>query len=113
MIKIEIKSLKIPMFLGIYDYEKTLERDVVFDLNLSCNLQLSSLNNISNTLDYDFLIKYVTNHFQHKAFHLIEDVMYEVISLIKSLTIIQSGEIKITKTGTHTNVAAVSISSNF
>ena len=113
MIEVEIKSLKIPMFLGIYEYEKTLKREVIFDLNLTCNLELSNVNNISDTLDYDFLITRITNHFQYKNFNLIEDVLYETMTLIKALTIAQNGKIKITKTETHINVSAVSISSNF
>ena len=113
MIEIEIKSLKIPMFLGIYEHEKTLQRDVIFDLNLKCNLELSNENNISHTLDYDFLITHITNHFKYKNFNLIEDVVYTTISLIKTFTIIQSGKIKITKTGTHSNVASVSIAFTF
>lgn len=113
MIEIEIKSVTIPMFLGIYEYEKTLERDVIFDLKFNCNINILPRNDIYNLLNYDLVIKQLTHYFYKAHYDLIEDVIYDAINLVKSMNNVLNGNIKVTKTKTHINASQISISSDF
>lgn len=113
MIEIKITDLIIPMFLGIYDYEKTLKRNVIFNLKLNCEIKIKDKNNIKNLINYDLIIQSLTSHFTNKYYGLIEDVISEAINILKAYKQIQDGEITITKTNTHNNVESISVSTKW
>jgi len=89
--KIQIEDLKFQTIIGILDFERTTEQDVIINLSLDYNYQDEYI----NYADVNALIK---NSMQTQKFLLIEDaLLYLQNFLKKEFNKINILELKITK----------------
>ncbi len=89
--KVQIEDLKFQTIIGILDFERTAEQDVIINLTLDYNYQ----DEFINYADVSALIK---NSMQTQKFLLIEDaLLYLRDFLKKEFNKINTLELKITK----------------
>lgn len=109
--KLEIKALKIPFYLGVYEYEKTTIATVIFDITIELDLKNFLQNkDLKNSINYDILIQMFTQKFTNSYFDLIENVCIEAVNIIKkndTNNLIKLGFVKVCKQNTHKNVELV------
>ncbi len=75
MDKIRILNLKIPARHGAYEFEKDSEGLFEIDIEIQVNLKGSVISDqLDNTINYDDLIRVVTDIFTKKDYNLIESV---------------------------------------
>jgi FolB domain-containing protein len=114
MLKLHIEDLKIPMFLGIYDFEKKHKTNVILNIIIFFDGEnVLKTNNLEFSIDYDILIKQITLELSGKHFDLIESVISKIHNILTDNVKALSGEISVTKLETHTNLKSVTISKTF
>lgn len=113
MMKLEIRELEIPFFLGFYAEEKLRKTKVIFNILLEFDeTKFLKSKKFEDLIDYDSLIKKINSTFESADFDLIEDVLLETAKILSVYNLL-SYEIKISKQGTHPNVEKISISKKF
>ena len=109
---LQIQELKIPFFLGIYDKEKTNKTIVIFDISLNFNpSKFRKTRAFKDVIDYDTLIQLLIKTFENSTYNLIEDVLLKLSEILSNLKL--SGEVRVSKQGTHENVKMISMTAKF
>ena len=92
MFKIQIKNIQIPMYLGIYEWEKNHLRNVTVSLTLYCDE-----NSQQQRLCYDEICQHLAQY-HYQSFALIENLI-DIIGedLLSNFTAIDSMIVKIKK----------------
>lgn len=107
---IKIKNFKFTTILGIYDWEKTVERAIVINATIETDHdQARFTNNIKDTIDYHQLIMKIENLLTHTKFKLIEEMVQQTLDLIMEDERVKKCEVEIDKVGIIDNVESFSI----
>ena len=108
--KIKIKDFKLKTNIGIYDWEKNFEREILINIDIDV-LDLKSLKSdqIEDTVDYELIYNQVKNLVQTKQFNLIEKLAYEIVDLIMQDRRIKKVKIEIDKMNIFEEVKSCSI----
>ncbi len=81
--KIKIKDLKLKTIIGIYDWEKNFEREILINLEIDVGDSKSLYSDsIDDTVDYEIIYNQIKNLVSTKRFKLIEKLAQEIIDLI-------------------------------
>lgn len=92
MFTIRIKNITIPMYLGIYEWEKIHLRNVIISLTLKYKKK-----HIQNTICYDAICQYLEKY-HYKNFDLIENLIDTIGNdLLKNTPTIDKLQVKIKK----------------
>lgn len=107
---IKIKNLKLQTILGVYEWEKTIDRDIIINAEITSD-NLSSLrsDNIEDTIDYDILISKIKNLIENKRFKLIEAMAQGLIDVIMEDKRISKCKLEIDKVGVVEGVDSFSV----
>ncbi len=107
---IKIKNLKLKAILGIYEWEKLQEREVIINLTIETDFdQARYSHDIKDTIDYDDIRNSITQLLTIKNFKLIEEMAQDILNLILQNKKIKRCEIEIDKVKIFDNVDSVSI----
>jgi len=91
MMRIEIQDLKFQAILGILDFERTTEQDLILDLVIEYEFD-------TNYIDYAAVSQYLESSMKNEKFLLIEDALaYFEENLQKNFPQISRFDLKISK----------------
>lgn len=109
--KIKIKDFKLKTNIGIYDWEKKFEREILINIEIDI-LNSPSLYTdlIDDTVDYEFIYNEIKNLVKNKKFNLIEKMAQEISDLIMLDSRIDKCKIEIDKMNIFDEVKSCSIS---
>ncbi len=107
---IKIKNLRLQTILGVYEWEKTIDRDIIINAEITSD-QLNSLesDNIEDTIDYDILISKIKTLITNNRFKLIESMAQSMINLIMEDKRISKCKLEIDKVGVVEGVDSFSV----
>lgn len=107
---IKIKNLRLKTFLGIYDWEKTFDRNIVINARIESYSELScETDNIKDTIDYDHLTNKIKNFVKNNKFNLIEALARSLINMIMEDIRIKKCKLEIDKIGAVEDVESFSV----
>ncbi|MFT5703059.1 MAG: FolB domain-containing protein [Rickettsiales bacterium] len=107
---IKIKNLRIETFLGIYEWEKTHPRTLIFNVQIDGDFEKSIFTDkIEDTLDYDKITNQIRDYTKNNYCHLIEKIVGELLELIMEDQRIKSCTLEVDKTGVYDFVDSFSI----
>jgi dihydroneopterin aldolase len=107
---IRIKNLKIKTILGIHDWEKTIDRQIIINAEIETDFEESlKSDNIADTIDYDNLTTKIKKLIAEKKFKLVEKMAAEVINIIMEDKRIKKCKLEIDKVGAVDGVESFSI----
>ena len=78
-------GLEIKTIIGIYDWERETKQTVVLDIEMAFDItQAAKSDNIKDTLDYKSVSKRIISFVETSQFFLVEKLIEEVASIIRS-----------------------------
>lgn len=107
---IKIKNLKLKTILGIHPWEKTINREIIINVEIETDrLRALETDEIIDTIDYDLIINKIKNLVATKKFNLIEKLAQEIINEIINDERIKKCKLEIDKIGIADSVESASI----
>lgn len=110
MMIIKIQNLRLKSKIGVYDWEKDFEREIVINLEIATD-DLSSLvsDDLRDTIDYDKIYQIVKFHVAKSRFNLIEKMAATILAEIMSDKRIAVAKIEIRKMNVFEDVESFAI----
>lgn len=109
--KIKIKDFKLKTNLGIYDWEKNFEREIIINLELEIkDSQALQSDKIEDTVDYELIYNQIKQLIFSKKFNLIERMAQEIVDLIMLDSRINKCKIEIDKMNIFEEVRSCAVS---
>lgn len=107
---IKIKNFRFKTILGIYDWEQSVDREIIINATIHTDFDKARFShNINDTIDYDKIIKKIKNLLSNKNFKLIEELAQDVLELIMQDERVKKVELEIDKLKVVDNVDSFSI----
>ena len=109
--KIKIKDFKLKTNLGIYDWEKNFEREIIINLEIEIkDSQALQSDKIEDTVDYELIYNQIKQLIYSKKFNLIEKMAQEIVDLIMLDSRINKCKIEIDKMNIFEEVRSCAVS---
>ena len=109
--KIKIKDFKLKTNLGIYDWEKNFEREIIINLELEIKNSIAlKSDKIEDTVDYELIYNQIKQLIYSKKFNLIEKMAQEIVDLIMLDSRINKCKIEIDKMNIFEEVRSCAVS---
>lgn len=107
---LKIKNLKLQTIIGIFDWEQTVNRDIIINITIELkdNKVLVS-NDISDTIDYDKTVSFIKEMAKNKKFKLVETMAQEIANKIMSDEKVKECIVEIDKVGAVENLESFSV----
>jgi 7,8-dihydroneopterin aldolase/epimerase/oxygenase len=107
---LKIKNLRLKTNLGVYDWEKTFDREIIVNLEIETDF-LDSLtsDNLEDAIDYDAISQKVKNFITINKFGLIEKMAKDLLDEILQDKRIKRCKLEIDKVGSIDFVESASI----
>lgn len=81
--KIKIKDFKLKTNIGIYDWEKTFEREIIINLEIKTDdLKSTVSDQIQDTIDYESIYNQIKEIVANNKFNLIEKLAQKILDAI-------------------------------
>jgi len=78
-----IRELRVQTVIGIYDWERKIKQDVVFDLEMATDIaRAAQTDSIEDTLDYKAVSKRIVEFVEQSEFQLVETLAEKVASIV-------------------------------
>ncbi len=78
-----IRELRIETVIGIYDWERKIKQDVVFDIEMATDIRKAAQSdNIEDALDYKTISKRIVEFVEQSKFQLVETLAEKVAAII-------------------------------
>lgn len=107
---IKIKNLKLHTIIGVYDWEKNIDREIIINAEITTNLTRSlHSDDISDTVDYDQIISKIKELVANNRFKLIEKMAQTLMDEILTNPHISKCKLEIDKVGVVENVDSFSV----
>ena len=83
MDRILIEGLEVETCIGVYDWERTIQQRLVFDLDIQTDIRAAAVSDdLANTLDYKALSDRVIEYVSATSFELIEALAENLAELL-------------------------------
>lgn len=107
---LKIKNLKLQTIIGIFDWEQTVNRDIIINITIELkdNKVLVS-NDISDTIDYDQITSFIKEMAKNKKFKLVETMAQEIANKIMSDEKVKECVVELDKVGAVENLESFSV----
>ncbi len=107
---IKIKNLKLHTIIGVHNWEKTFNREIIINAEIESDFTQSlESDNIEDTIDYDIITTKIKNLITQSRFKLIEKMAQEVMNKIMEDNRIKRCKLEIDKVAVVENVEAFSV----
>lgn len=107
---IKIKNLKLHTIIGVFEWEKTVDRQIIINAEITTNHTKALVSDdISDAIDYDLIIVKIKTIVANNKFELVEKLAQTVMDAILQDTRITKCKIEIDKVGVVENVDSFSI----
>ncbi|VAW75484.1 Dihydroneopterin aldolase [hydrothermal vent metagenome] len=78
-----IRELRIETVIGIYDWERKIKQDVVFDIEMATDItKAAQSDSIEDALDYKTISKRIVEFVEQSKFQLVETLAEKVAAII-------------------------------
>jgi len=105
-----IEALKVDTVIGVYDWEKTIEQTLQFDIEMRTDIKAAAqIDDLSKTVDYSVVAEDVVKLAKQNQAELIETVAEKVAELILADYQVSSVKITLRKLGAVPNTASVGV----
>lgn len=105
-----IEALKVDTVIGVYDWEKTIQQTLQFDIEMRTDIKVAAqIDDLSKTVDYSEVAKDVVELAKQNQAELIETVAEKVAQLILADYHVSSVKITLRKLGAVANTASVGV----
>jgi len=95
---IRIKNLRLRTIIGIYDWERTHEQDVVINAEIEFDgTRAAATDKIEHTLDYKDLNKKIITLVEGSKFFLVEKMAQEILNLILKEPQVKNARVEVDK----------------
>lgn len=86
MFTIRIKTLQVPVLLGVYEQEKQAKRPVTLNIEIHMDDPISGdTDEVRDTVDYAMIESHILTHLDTAAYNLIERLVTDLGRMILSL----------------------------
>ena len=107
---IKIKNFKLETILGIYEWEQNVKRPIIINAEIYTDFDEAKFSNdISQTINYDTIIKHIKSYVSSKNFQLIETMTQEILEMIMLDNRINKCILEIDKVGVMEDVESFSV----
>jgi len=107
---IKIKNLRLKTILGIYEWEKIAEREILINAEIETDHDLSmQSDDIKDTIDYDKIVAQIKETILKKRYKLVEKMVYDVMNLIMKDKRIKNCRLEIDKIGAVADLESFSV----
>ncbi len=97
---IKIKNLKLHTILGVYNWEKTFNREIIINAEIETDFTRSlESDNVEDTIDYDVITTKIKKLVTDNQFKLIEKMAQEMMNKIMEDARIKRCKLEIDKVG--------------
>ena len=80
---IKVKNLKLSTNIGVYDWEKTYERTLLFNVSIETDfMEGVKSDNLKDVVDYDVIVGHIKNFVENNQCQLIETMAEGILDLI-------------------------------
>ena len=80
---IKVKNLKLSTNIGVYDWEKTHPRTLVFNVTIETDLTEGiRSDDLKDVIDYDIIVNHIKNFVENNHCQLIEKMVGGILDLI-------------------------------
>ncbi|MFL0810521.1 MAG: dihydroneopterin aldolase [Agarilytica sp.] len=110
MADIVIEKLKVSAIVGIMDWERCVEQELLVDLKLTCDIEKAALSkNIDDAIDYSAVCEVLEAFIQEKKFLLLETLLEECSNYLLDRFSIEKIFMRCMKTQVLPNTSGVGI----
>ncbi len=107
---IKIKNLRLYTIIGVFEWEKTVDREIIINAEITTNLTKSlQSDEISDAIDYDQIIVKMKNLVANNRFKLVEKLAQSLMDVILEDQRISKCKLEIDKVGVVKNVDSFSV----
>ncbi len=97
---IKIENLKLRTIVGIYDWEKEKEQDVIINIEMEFDgTKAIETDNIEDTIDYKTITKQIISMVEGNEFNLIEKIAGEAIKIVMKNNKVERASVRVDKPG--------------
>lgn len=105
-----IQQLAVKTTIGVYDWEKKIKQQLLFDLQMSSDItHAAASDNINDTIDYATVASTITKYVEDNQFELIETVAEKVAQIILNDFPVSEVSITLQKPGAVPNAQTVGV----
>lgn len=80
---IYLTDLRIKTVIGVYDWEREIKQELVFDLEMGSDIRVAAASDdINDTLDYKSVAKRVIEYVEASSFQLVETLAERIAAII-------------------------------
>ena len=95
-----INGLSIETVIGIFDWEREIKQQVIFDIEMSADCaRAASSDSVSDTLDYKAVTKRLIGFVEASEFQLVETLAQRSAALIRDEFAVQWVRLRVNKRG--------------
>ncbi len=110
---IKVKNLKVTTIIGIYEWEKTFNRELIINLKITTDSNQSLINdNIKSTIDYEEIVKQIRQIVARSKAQLIEKLAEEIISAIMTDKRVKKCQLEVDKLKPLADIESFSVTLN-
>ena len=107
---IKIKNLHAKTFIGVYEWEKHVQRDLILNIELELDGSKAIISDdVLDTVNYDALSQMIITEVAASRFNLLEKLADHLLEKIMKNSMINRAKIEIDKGGVVQNVENVSV----
>lgn len=107
---IKIKNLKLKTIIGIYDFEQSIDREIIINAKIKTNHTKSlESDDIKDAIDYDQITNKIKNIVKNNRYKLIEKLTQAIMDEIMQDTRITECKLEIDKVGAVEDLESFSI----
>ncbi|MEY4768584.1 MAG: dihydroneopterin aldolase [Pseudomonadota bacterium] len=105
-----LTGLEISSIIGIYDWERQQKQTLVLDIEMAIDIQQAAQSDdLKDTLDYKAVTDRVVNFVENSQFFLVEKLIEEIATLLRTEFSIPWVKIKLNKRGALHQVCEVGL----
>lgn len=107
---IKIKNLRLKTIIGVYDWEKNVNRDIIINAQIDTDFeQALRSDEIKDAIDYDEIIAKIKDIVAHKRYNLVEKMAQDMMDIILQDKRIAKCTLEIDKVGAVESLDSFSI----
>jgi dihydroneopterin aldolase len=107
---IKIKNLRLKTIIGIHDWEKNIDRDIVINAEIHTNFNNAlKSDKIEDAIDYDNIVNQIKNLVATNRYQLVEKMAQDMINNILEDKRINKCKLEIDKIGLNSSLESFSV----
>lgn len=107
---IKIKNLRVKTILGVYDFERKKERELILNLEVTTDAYKKGSDDLNDTLDYDAaIVKMLVSEIKSTNYNLIEKLADHLLDKLTQVPAVKHVKLEVEKPSCMKGVESISI----